>query len=603
MQNLSTKILIIALFLISGLQAQTLLTADFNGGLGAWTTEDNSALPSGDVWVHSTTGPSGPFLIDPIASTTAANGFALFDSDLYCSHSQNAWLISPAFDCSGSSTVVLYFEQFYRRYYDTTWVEVSNDGGLSWTPFAVNQALDNNGITSNPETIELDISAAAGGEANVIIAFQFKSEPPTPGDATANEGCGYSWQIDDVHVESSGTAVNLGISDIFFPAASFATPVSQIGIDSMGFSVDVSNLGIAAQNNVIARVEVLDESSNVLHMQELTADSTIAPGAVYTFSFPDLYPPELDEGTYSVKYSIIPENPDVVPSNNVEEHIFVVTADLFANDNGVTTALNVGGADDYAVGCNYRMSPYSADNFVAKLGVMSAATNTGNPLIGKSIDIFLLKVIDPLYFQTTDFPPNNAGLEIVGANTFEIPAGTANFDEFEVTITDFNTGSSEVSLEPGVNYILIAYYSGDNHTVFHGHSENTNYMDGGTVIFVPTGDGAGWFGGWSGGTQCQMRMPIFLATKTDNPALEASLNIYPNPTSEIITAAVNFEEAEDGMLIIANAEGKVITYREFQGIKDQTFEFNVSKYAAGNYVMRISNSKGVRTLPFVVTGK
>lgn len=598
MQNLSTKILIFALLSITGLQAQTLFTADFNGGLGAWTTQDNSSASSGDNWVHSTTGPSGAFAIDPIASTTAANGFALFDSDLLCSGSQNAWLVSPSFDCSGSGTVVLYFEQFYRRYRDTTWVEVSNDGGLSWTPFAVNQSLLNNDLTNNPETIEMDISAAAGNESNVIIAFQFKSDGSDPLD-----GCAYSWQIDDVHVESSGTAVNLGISDIFFPAASFATPVTQIGIDSMGFSVDVSNLGIAAQNNVLARVEVLDEGGDVLHMQEMMADSIIEPGAVYKFEFPDLYPPELGEGTYSVKYSIIPENPDVVPSNNVEEHIFVVTSDLFANDNGITTALNVGGADDYAVGCNYRMSPYSADNFVAKLGVMSAATNTGNPLVGKSIDIFLLKVIDPLYFQTTDFPPNNAGLEIVGANTYEIPAGTANFDEFEVTITDFNTGSSEVSLEPGVNYILIAYYSGDNHTVFHGHSENTNYMDGGTVIFVPTGDGAGWFGGWSGGTQCQMRMPIFLATRTDNPALETSLNIYPNPTSEIITAAVNFEEAEDGMLIIANAEGKVITYREFQGVKDQTFEFNVSKYAAGNYVMRVSNSKGVRTLPFVVTGK
>jgi len=597
MQNLFTKFLIFALLSFSGLQAQTLLTADFDGGLGAWTSQDNSSASSGDAWIHSTTGPSGAFAIDPIASTTAANGFALFDSDLLCSGSQNAWLVSPSFDCSATGTVVLYFQQFYRRYRDTTWVEVSNDGGQSWTPFAVNQSLTDNDITDNPETIEMDISAVAGNESDVIIAFQFKSDGGDPLD-----GCGYSWQIDDVHVESSGTSVNLGISDIFFPAASFATPVSQIATDSMGFSFQFSNLGLSDQSNVTARVEVLNESGTVLHMQEMTG-IIIPAGAADTIEFPDLYPPELPEGTYTIRYSAITQDPDAVPSNNVEEHAFVVTADIFSNDNGVTTALNVGGTDDYAVGCNYKMSPLSADNFVAKSGIMSAATNTGDALVGKSIDIFLLKVVDPLYFQTTDFPPNNAGLEIVGANTFEIPAGTANFDDFEVSLTDFNTGSTEVALEPGETYILIAYYTGANHTVFHGHCETTNYMDGGTVIFVPTGDGAGWFGGWSGGTQCEMRMPLFLATKTDNPALAASLNIYPNPVSEVITAEVNFDQPEDGMVIIANAEGKVITYREFRGIKEQNFQFNVSKYAAGNYFMRISNSQGVKTMPFVVTGK
>ena len=40
------------------------------------------------AWVIGTAIPSGQFLIAPITSTTADNGFALFDSDLDCSGNQ-----------------------------------------------------------------------------------------------------------------------------------------------------------------------------------------------------------------------------------------------------------------------------------------------------------------------------------------------------------------------------------------------------------------------------------------------------------------------------------------------------------------------------------
>ena len=47
-----------------------------------WSFTDNAA--SGDNWVIGTGVPSGAFAIDGITSTTAADGFALYDSDLMC---------------------------------------------------------------------------------------------------------------------------------------------------------------------------------------------------------------------------------------------------------------------------------------------------------------------------------------------------------------------------------------------------------------------------------------------------------------------------------------------------------------------------------------
>ena len=110
MLNISTKSikLLALLFLFTtGLSAQ-FFTEDFDGALPAdWTAAqaDMSPVNGTSNWVHSTAGPMGGFAINPLASTSAANGFMLFDSDLNCSGGQDVWLISPAVDCSAFANV------------------------------------------------------------------------------------------------------------------------------------------------------------------------------------------------------------------------------------------------------------------------------------------------------------------------------------------------------------------------------------------------------------------------------------------------------------------------------------------------------------------
>lgn len=192
--------LCLTVFLFSGniLSAQNVLwSSDFNGGLGAWTTQDKSRNASGDNWIHSTTGPSGAFAIPPINSTSRANGWAQFDSDLLCSGSQNAWLISPAIDLSGTDTALLVFSQYYRKFHDQTFVQVSTDGGTTWTAYQVNGAASDGDATPNPDVVTVDISATAAGNSAVQIAFQFTSDDPNDTQA----GCGYAWQVDDVRID------------------------------------------------------------------------------------------------------------------------------------------------------------------------------------------------------------------------------------------------------------------------------------------------------------------------------------------------------------------------------------------------------------------
>src|SRR5689334_5747576 len=53
---------------------------------GNWDMQSESA--TSDTWVIDAVGPIGPYMIPAIASTSAANGWATFDSDNQCSGDQ-----------------------------------------------------------------------------------------------------------------------------------------------------------------------------------------------------------------------------------------------------------------------------------------------------------------------------------------------------------------------------------------------------------------------------------------------------------------------------------------------------------------------------------
>ncbi len=204
-----------------------------------------------DDWVIGTNGPSGSFAIAAITSTSAANGFALFDSDLLCSGDQIANLTTASsINCTGKPIVKISFQQYYRRFYDSTYVYVSNDN-VNWTPYSVNTLLANNqfsanNLNKNPDTVVVDITPTAGGQATVWIRFQFYS----PSSFGANAGCGYAWMVDDVELFEPAS-VDAGVSQIVAPVSDCATngaaPVT-VRIKNYGGSA-LTNLSVSMKLN------------------------------------------------------------------------------------------------------------------------------------------------------------------------------------------------------------------------------------------------------------------------------------------------------------------------------------------------------------------
>jgi hypothetical protein len=209
-----------------GVQKSATAPAAFSNRVDLWSSDfsnpsdwiiSNSAGNASN-WVIGSSIPSGAFAIDPILSTTEANGYALFDSDLDCSGNQIANLTkTTSVNCSASPTVLLEFQQQYRRFDDSTFVFVSNNGGTTWVKYSVNTGLVNNDATTNPETVQLNISATAGGQANVKVRFQFWS-PSTYVGPAGLPGCGYAWMIDDVRIFTPPTSATFFTNDFSVPS-------------------------------------------------------------------------------------------------------------------------------------------------------------------------------------------------------------------------------------------------------------------------------------------------------------------------------------------------------------------------------------------------
>ncbi len=252
-----------------------------NKGMALWSDDFSDATKwtiaseqGAGVWTIGTSGPAGGFAIPAITSTSFGNGFALFDSDLDCSGNQVANITtSSSINLTTAPAVQLRFEQYYRRFNDSTFVFVSTDS-ITWTKFNVNQSLVNNDFsandgTINPDVQEVNISSVAAGQATVWIRFQFFS----PSSLGAQAGCAYAWMIDDVSLDVP-PQIEAGLSDIDFPSSGCSLPSSAT------IKAFITNNGVDTITGFNANYLI---NNNAPVIEPINVN--ILPGATLEFSF------------------------------------------------------------------------------------------------------------------------------------------------------------------------------------------------------------------------------------------------------------------------------------------------------------------------------
>ncbi len=161
------------------------LAESFGSGTlpNCWEITDNNS--SGQTWtIGSITGYTSTYL----PSLTAP--YAYLNSDAYGSgKSQNSDLITPVLDLSGSSSVNLSFQHYYRHYAGSAvTLSYSVNGGSSWTAI---QSWSAN--SANPATFNQTIAAVAG-KSQVRFKWNYTGS------------WGYYWAVDNISVTTSGGA-------------------------------------------------------------------------------------------------------------------------------------------------------------------------------------------------------------------------------------------------------------------------------------------------------------------------------------------------------------------------------------------------------------
>ena len=194
-------------------------------------------------------------------------------------------------------------------------------------------------------------------------------------------------------------------------------------------------------------------------------------------------------------------------------------------------------------------------------------------------------------------------LQIIAFGAVQFPSNTTTVSNQEVSLGDIFEGI--VNLKPGGRYFLVNNYEGVANSFRHLYDQDISYTQITALAFV----NGRWFFGF-GNSQEEgrrnipvMRMKIRLdptVATDDQPLSEIALNIYPNPVSTQLSVAVDLERSGPGLIIMTNAEGKIMLWQKYERLHQENLTFDLTAFPAGQYYIRLGTKDGTKTLPFVI---
>ena len=599
----------IAAFLLLGLtqlSAQNVVWSEnFANGIPAgWGNDD--AAPSNVLWTYCPDPNAGngnpgcaPIFTGRVAfaAETAANGFAVLDSDQGGELTANhiCRLTTPAINMSALSNVFLAFQTQIGTFTVATEggaiLRVSTDN-VNWTEFTIFPGLDTE-WSANPEIPIIDISTVAAGQSTVYLQWQW----------TGNYE--YMWEIDDIKIyDANPTPANdLELADFFYPVSSFATPASQIATDTFGFYGYVSNNGTEVQTNVTLKAVVRLDGGAVVFSDSIVVPALAAGVKDSLLVLPNQFAPEIPEGSYRIEYSLYADAADERPSDNADGSPFEVTDFLFTKEPMPEQAFRTGSGGDYTIGNLYTMSSLDLESYQATSITFAYFADAAEiALADVAAGINLFRVNDDVAADWSNFDDADlfsTSLTSSGFASFEADASTTNFALQTVDLYNINTGEIGVPLDPGARYFATVSWDGPNNVCYHAFNNDVSTFFINSLVYSTQ-----WYlGGFQGDDDnAVVRMGISLVTSTDNnPLADNTMSIFPNPVvNGNVNLDLNFVQPTDATITIADMSGRVISVRDRKAVTQEKVNFNLPQLATGTYIARIATKEGTLTKKFIV---
>jgi hypothetical protein len=550
---------------------QAIIWSDDFSNASNWTISND--VGNTDDWVIGTGVPSGAYAIPGITSTTAANGFAMYDSDLMCSGDQIGHLTNAtAINCTGHPAVRIRFEEYYRKYIDSTYLYVSNDG-ISWTLFPLNTTLAQNDFTaSNPTVVSVNISSVAGNQATVYIRFTFYS----PSSLGTGSGCAYAWMVDDVVVEdvpADDVAMVPG-----FPSQYTMIPLTQA--QPVNLSAQIANIGGNAETNVGFTANVYLYQGGIGWTQVFNGLSATAASmnSGDTSAFLSAGPFNFtDTGVYAFEYISFMDNADADGTNDTLLAYVVVGDSVYARDEAAIT-----GTLDNSLGFNANTGNLGNlyDAYVSTI-VKSVSIFCAAPVTGDQVTVSMYSI--------------TAGLPDVNLSTSS-PYTFTNDDETNGVFLTLPL-SNPIAVSAGQQFYVGADQLGQNNLTL---GFNLNVYTAGTSFFQVAG--GGWntidLAGFLGTFLC--RANLDLDDRISESEFAKGISLFPNPTNGKLYIHNNGQK-ENMTVSVFNNVGQLVYTAAFTQMANAVVD--LTSQSAGVYTVQIKSDKDVATKSVVISNK
>lgn len=246
--------------------------------------------------------------VNAIGVINTSTGFMIYDSDSIGTanpgKATEGWLKSAVIDCSAHGSVALTFDEYFRRYSDSCFVDVSTSAGFgNYTRYSIspNNILNGNEfVPGNPHSVFLNITSAAANHNTVYLRFYYYGPV----------GGGYSWQVDNLAMTEL-PPVNVSVHSSFMfndsvGAPSFHSTIGNVPLtfaDSVAPRTMLDNNGANAQAGFMVTAKIFKD--NVLVYTDTVTIDTLpvsANDSLYAFSY--FHPATTGMGSYLATFSL-----------------------------------------------------------------------------------------------------------------------------------------------------------------------------------------------------------------------------------------------------------------------------------------------------------
>ena len=533
---------------------------------------------------------SGAYPTEAVASTTAANGYAMLDSDAYggggSGDIESSWMTTASpINLSGTTNIILSFETNYRQFdtqcfivtstNNTDWPDLNVDFDASTNPnvYALWEDFGNNDeVESNPTTENVNISSSAGGQSQVWVRFHHTGT------------WGYSWFVDDVSIsplQENDIVLNEAWASTFQNSEYGRTPVAQLS-DSLALGGEIYNFGSATQTGIELSIAIENSAgatmaSNVESFPSLEQDSTdLLQTAVAV---------DLAEGVYTLNATLTSDEDNEEGQyfeNNSYSREFAITKNLYSLD-------GIGVYDE-------------EDLSITNIGTGNTGTGEGNTLlvrylileetsiVGLEVAISSLSTAGGQIFSF--LLPESSLLNEDGSlnQSADVYSGRIAENEDGVTVTQSNIDNNlvyiplpETILAPGVYYACAELYTAG------GSADALQVLDDETVwepyyasLYFTADDQKVY----TNGTAVAIRMALGDYVNLDESEYNTLFSVVPNPSNGVFT--VTTDKNDFYTLDVVNVLGEVISSKTIEGAINETID--ISNFDAGIYLVKVSTS-------------